>query len=88
MYRFYLTWARAFPKVYFKKNRKKIQKTKKKKIILASFLAKLGRDRTKKRRKFFFNFGHYFYPTRAVAFLIKFKKLKNIILASFLAKPG
>jgi len=63
-----------------------------KNVILASFQAKMGRDKPKKRRKKKFLARNCFYPTRAREFrkkiTKKFKKLKNIIFASFHAEMG
>ena len=68
---------------------------------MASFLAELGRDRSKKRKKI--SLRYHFCPNRVGAFLkyknnknkikknhkeIKKKKKKNFILASFLVESG
>ena len=60
---FLATQAGAFPKK-FKKSSKKIQKIKN--VILASFLAKWGYDRLKRRKKK--SFWVPFLPTSAGAF--------------------
>ena len=88
---FLATQAGAFPKK-FKKSSKKIQKIKN--VILASFLAKWGYDRLKRRKKKIIlgtvsaNLGWSIPKKKKLKKLQKLKNLKNVFLTSFLVKSG